>query len=254
MSELRKSLRDRFLCATGRLFFRWRNAMFPIVFVITALVTKPGFYTGNVRMEALIALAGIALVLFGGTIRCVTIGFVDVIRSGKNGRVHATDLARRGMYAHTRNPLYLGNLLIALGFTVIYGSTWVWALVLPFFVVVYLGITAEEERYLTGRFGAEYEEYCRTVNRFIPNLHGFRETLRGHRFDWRQAVRKDYGTMFGLLMGTYLLSLWKLSLWIGMPALRERQTIMAIPPVVFVVAYCVVRFLKKMKRLESLPG
>jgi len=251
MNAIRKTLLNRVLCAIGRLFFRWRNALFPIVFAITAFVIKPGFYTGNRRVEALITLAGIALALLGGTIRCLTVGFADIIRGGKDGHVHATDLVRRGIYAHTRNPLYFGNLLITFGFSIMYGSVWVCAVVLPFFVIVYLGITAEEERYLAGQFGADYEDYRRTVNRFIPNPRGFRETLRQHRFDWRQAVRKDYGTMFGLLMGMYALNMWKLGLHYGMDALRQRAVPIAIPAVILVAAYGVARFLKKTKRLES---
>ena len=253
MNEARKAPLNRVLCAIGKVFFRWRNALFPIVFVITPFMARPGFFTRNGKVEALIALAGAGLALLGGAIRCLTIGLVYIIRGGKNGRVYATDLVRSGMYAHTRNPMYVGNLLITLGFSIMYGSAWVCAVVLPFFVIVYLGITAEEERYLAGQFGADYEDYRRTVNRFIPNPRGFRETLRQHRFDWRQVVRKEYGTIFGLLMGMYAVNMWKLGLHYGMDALRQRAVSIAIPAAILVAAYGVARFLKKTKRLESAP-
>jgi protein-S-isoprenylcysteine O-methyltransferase Ste14 len=249
MSEPQRTLVNRALCVIGKVFFRSRNALFPIVFVLMPFVTKP--YLGSVKIDMILVSVGAAVALLGEAVRCLTIGLVYIIRGGKDGRVYATNLVRTGMYAHSRNPMYVGNLLITAGVSVMYGSVIGCAVLVPFFLIVYLGITAEEEGYLAGRFGAEYEDYRRTVNRFFPSLHGLRETLQQHRFDWRQVLRKEYGTLFGLLMGMYLLALWKRYLRDGGPALREHAMTLAIPAVALVLVYCVVRFLKKTKRLES---
>jgi protein-S-isoprenylcysteine O-methyltransferase Ste14 len=72
-----------------------------------------------------------------------------------------------GPYAYTRNPLYLGSILIAAGFALALLS-WLVALVLVLgFLVVYVPVIASEERFLRATF-PEYAEYSRRVPRLIP--------------------------------------------------------------------------------------
>ncbi|MGB6687560.1 MAG: isoprenylcysteine carboxylmethyltransferase family protein [Terracidiphilus sp.] len=74
-----------------------------------------------------------------------------------------------GPYAHTRNPLYLGSMLIAAGFALALLS-WPVALVLVLgFLIVYVPVIASEERFLRATF-PEYAEYSRRVPRLIPRL------------------------------------------------------------------------------------
>lgn len=76
-------------------------------------------------------------------------------------------LLTEGVYARTRNPRYLEFLLSVLGFVAIanHAGTWVlWALCFPAIHVVVL----LEERELRDRFGAEYDDYCRRVSRYLP--------------------------------------------------------------------------------------
>ena len=53
-----------------------------------------------------------------------------------------------------------------------------------------------EEAFLARKFGADYVAYCGRVNRFVPDLRGLSQTIRGFEFDWKRVVRKDYGTTF----------------------------------------------------------
>ena len=79
------------------------------------------------------------------------------------------ELTTTGPYAYTRNPLYLGSMLIAAGFAMALMS-WTVALVLPFgFAIIYIPVIASEERFLRANF-AEFDEYCRRVPRLIPRL------------------------------------------------------------------------------------
>jgi protein-S-isoprenylcysteine O-methyltransferase Ste14 len=79
------------------------------------------------------------------------------------------ELAVTGPYAHTRNPLYLGSMLIAAGFAVALLS-WPVALVLAVgFAVIYVPVIASEERFLRGAFPG-FDDYCRQVPRLIPRL------------------------------------------------------------------------------------
>jgi protein-S-isoprenylcysteine O-methyltransferase Ste14 len=79
------------------------------------------------------------------------------------------ELTMTGPYAHTRNPLYLGSMLIAAGFAVALLS-WPVALVLAAgFAVIYIPVIASEERFLRAAFPG-FEDYCRRVPRLIPRL------------------------------------------------------------------------------------
>ncbi|HEY1903788.1 MAG TPA: isoprenylcysteine carboxylmethyltransferase family protein [Terracidiphilus sp.] len=79
------------------------------------------------------------------------------------------ELTMTGPYAHTRNPLYLGSMLIAAGFALALLS-WPVALLLAVgFTVIYVPVIASEERFLRLTF-PEFDAYCRRVPRLIPRL------------------------------------------------------------------------------------
>jgi Phospholipid methyltransferase len=101
----------------------------------------------------------LALVLPGLWLRGYAAGYVKKNR----------ELTQTGPYAHTRNPLYLGSILIAAGFAVALLS-WPVALVLAFmFLIIYIPVIASEERFLRATF-ADFEDYCRRVPRLIPRI------------------------------------------------------------------------------------
>jgi protein-S-isoprenylcysteine O-methyltransferase Ste14 len=79
------------------------------------------------------------------------------------------ELTTTGPYAYTRNPLYLGSMLIAAGFALALLS-WLVALVLIFgFLIIYVPVIASEERFLRATF-PEFDEYCRRVPRILPRV------------------------------------------------------------------------------------
>ena len=99
------------------------------------------------------------LVLPGLWLRSYAAGYVK-----KNRELTVT-----GPYAHTRNPLYLGSMLMAAGFAVALMS-WAFALVLVVgFTLIYVPVIASEEKFLRGTF-AEFGEYCKRVPRLIPRI------------------------------------------------------------------------------------
>src|SRR5678815_5444661 len=61
------------------------------------------------------ALAGLLIALSGQVLRAVTIGLEYIIRGGRNRQVYAEKLVTGGMFAHCRNPLYVGNFLVLVG-------------------------------------------------------------------------------------------------------------------------------------------
>ncbi len=101
----------------------------------------------------------LALILPGLWLRAYAAGYVK-----KNRELTVT-----GPYAHTRNPLYLGSMLIAGGFALALMS-WPMALVLACgFALIYVPVIASEEEFLRSTF-ARFDDYCRQVPRLIPRL------------------------------------------------------------------------------------
>jgi protein-S-isoprenylcysteine O-methyltransferase Ste14 len=83
-------------------------------------------------------------------------------------------LACRGPYVLVRNPMYLGRFFIVLGVILLLGEPGLWAVVpytLFYWFYMYNRVRREESK-LIGIFGADYEAYCRNVNRFLPSPRG----------------------------------------------------------------------------------
>ncbi len=99
-----------------------------------------------------------------------------LIRALASGHVRKNEaLATSGPYAYTRNPLYLGSLLIGLGFAVAARSWWVGVLLVVMFFAIYLPVIRDEENYLRQKF-PEFDEYAHRVPRMFPRLTSNRGT------------------------------------------------------------------------------
>src|SRR4051812_42818167 len=79
------------------------------------------------------------------------------------------ELTTTGPYAYTRNPLYLGSIIIALGFGVASENLWVAVAIIVFFLAIYLPVIKSEEAYLRTAFG-NFDEYATKVPRLFPRL------------------------------------------------------------------------------------
>lgn len=79
------------------------------------------------------------------------------------------ELTVTGPYAHTRNPLYLGSLSIALGFAVAARNWWVLAGIAILFFAIYLPVIRSEEELLRSMFDG-FDDYCARVPRLFPRL------------------------------------------------------------------------------------
>lgn len=242
---------QRLLLSSGAIFFKFRNFLFPIFVIILLVFTRPALAMARSDVDTFVIIAGCAIALLGGLFRLFVIGFAYIKRGGKDGRVYADDLVTGGVYAHVRNPMYIGNFLIIVGMGMMYGSMWIYALVIPFFAFVYLSIVVTEEDYLKKRFGQGFEAYCKKVNRFIPNFSGFGKTLSEFSYDWKKAIRKDYGTFFGVLIGCYIIWLRKMQYSYGVTFTGNKTFLLLLPLVIVALLYSWVRVLKKRGSLRS---
>jgi phospholipid methyltransferase len=91
-----------------------------------------------------------------------------LLRSYASGYVRKnSELTMTGPYAHVRNPLYLGSILIAAGFAVALMSVPFAIALAVFFLLIYVPVIASEEAFLREEF-LEFEWYCARVPRLIP--------------------------------------------------------------------------------------
>lgn len=131
----------------------------------------------------------------------------EVLRLWAAGHIEKTRvLATGGPYAHTRNPLYLGSVLMALGLAIAAASPWCLALVLVYLAAFYPAVMREEAAFLRARFPDEYAAWAAEVPLFLPRLTpgGPRAT----RFVWaRVRTNQEWRTALGLLAGVVLLYL-----------------------------------------------
>jgi len=94
-----------------------------------------------------------------------------MIRASASGHVKKNEeLTTSGLYAHTRNPLYLGSIVIAAGFAVAALSWWIVAILIAMFVAIYVPVIRGEEAFLRSTFKDQFDEYCRHVPRLMPRL------------------------------------------------------------------------------------
>lgn len=243
----------RKMISCGNYFFKYRNALFPVVFALLLVLTRPALFLGNAWWDRIVIAAGILIALLGQAFRLFVIGYAYIVRGGRNRKVYADDLVIAGVYAHSRNPMYVGNFLITVGLGIAYGSPWVYIAVIPFFTFVYLSIVLAEEAFLRKKFGAAYDEYRRTVPRFWPRFKGIRQTLHGHAYDWRKVLAKEYGTVFGTLAGILTILIGKLWWIYGYEASRAQLLVLLALYIPLIIFYIVVRWLKKTGRLNAAP-
>lgn len=78
----------------------------------------------------------------------------------------ALQLASSGIYAHTRNPMYLGLGLFVAGLGVALGSVWTLLMLVPGALVLHHGVVLREERYLEKKFGNDYRRFKTAVPRY----------------------------------------------------------------------------------------
>jgi protein-S-isoprenylcysteine O-methyltransferase Ste14 len=104
------------------------------------------------------------------TVSAIVVAPGLLIRALASGHVRKNEvLATSGPYAYTRNPLYLGSLVMGLGFCVAARSWWVGLALLVMFFAIYLPVIRDEEAFLRQKF-PEFEQYARRVPRMLPRI------------------------------------------------------------------------------------
>jgi protein-S-isoprenylcysteine O-methyltransferase Ste14 len=150
----------------------------PLGFVAAAMVfyfaTPTSFSIG----------AGIPIALTGAVFRALAAG---VIR--KDAR-----LATSGVYSWTRNPLYFGSFMLALGFAVMSWNLLAGATLLIPFALIYPRVIRSEEAHLEQLFPEDFKRYRATVPRFFPMFRRFHLSFSMSQY----LANREYNTLLGL--------------------------------------------------------
>jgi protein-S-isoprenylcysteine O-methyltransferase Ste14 len=235
----------------GNFLFKHRDALFPAVLLAIFLLTRPHWPRGDERLDDLLDAVGVLLAAAGQALRVAVVGYAYIIRGGRNKQVYAEGLVTGGLFAHGRNPLYVGNLLILAGLLVVWNSPIGYLFGVPFFLLGYVAIVAAEEAFLRGKFGAAYDAYAAAVPRWMVRPRGLRASLDGMTFNWRRVVLKEYGSAAYWVAGICVLQLadsLRYEPWAARP-LYHSALAAAVPVVAVLWAWA--RHLKHSRRLTE---
>ncbi len=128
-----------------------RRIRVPLGFLFAA------FYFWRARPDWISLAVGGGVAVLGVFVRAMASGHVK-----KN-----EELATTGPYAYCRNPLYLGSIIIAIGFAIAARDIWVAVGIVLLFTAIYVPVIHSEEAFLRARF-AEYDAYAQRVPRLLP--------------------------------------------------------------------------------------
>jgi protein-S-isoprenylcysteine O-methyltransferase Ste14 len=182
--------------AETNFWIRWRVRVgYPVALVYLALA----------RPTLLFLAIGAVIGALGLVIRAWAAGHL---------RKHQA-LATGGPYAFTRNPLYLGSVMLAAGFVVAGKSIWAAIVVAAYLALFYPAVMRREEAELQAHYGEDFRKYAANVPLFWPSLRGrFAAGSKSNEKFSRQLYRRnrEYQAAIGFIIG--LAALWARMRWL----------------------------------------
>ena len=167
----------------------------------------------RIRVPLGFAFAVLYFWLARPTWRSLALGTVLILpglltRALASGHVRKNEaLATSGPYAYTRNPLYLGSLLIGIGFALASRSWWVGVVLVAMFFAIYVPVIRDEEKFLRQRF-PEFEEYARRVPRMLPRVVPARIGEQDGRFSFELYMKhREWNALLGAALLAIALAL-----------------------------------------------
>ena len=230
----------------GNFFFRYRNWLFIILYLLLFLPSPPLFRAEQFGESfwMLPLILGLVVTVSGQMIRGATIGLAYIIRGGRDKKVYAEDLVTTGIFSHCRNPLYVGNILMLFGVGILSNSMIYIVVIMPLFLFIYQAIVLAEENFLRSKFSTAFDDYCARVNRWVPSLAGIGKTFNAMKFNWKRWILKEYNTQFVWMAGIVLIILFRYPQITG-NNVSTRNLWLAILIPALGIYYGTVRYLKK---------
>ena len=180
------------------MLFRNRSWL-PVLFLGVPLLV-PG------HMSATGWIIGALAIIAGEGVRLAGVAAAGTVTRRRSRTVQR--LVTYGVFAWARNPLYVGNFLVWMGFVVISGVLWFLPIAIVIFAIEYSLIVRYEEGVLESIFGAEYLAYKQTVPRWVARPP--RSSATGPH-DWTEAWKSETSTFlqYLVLVLLFVFKQWK---------------------------------------------
>ena len=199
----------------GGWLFRHRTSL-PLPAAIAILTLKLGEAPPSARLVG----TGVALTIVGELIRLWGVHHIGAISRTRSERLGP--LVASGPFALLRNPLYVGNIALWVGFALAARLVWLAPVILVLLALEYHAIVRWEETLLESRLGQAYRDYAARVPRWMPSFYrGVRQArreeeeqrsattagsaVRPEAFSWNATLFSERGTFVAMAAGYLLL-------------------------------------------------
>ncbi len=164
-----------------RIIYKWRVRSGLLFALVTLVFAKPSLFS-------LLAAFGLALIGLAW-------------RTWASGNLKKEkELTTSGPYNYTRNPLYLGNLILGIAILIAAQSWWVLFFFLAYFMIFYPVLVKVEKERMAELFPESYREYSAKVPLFFPSLRA-RFASEKRRFSWDLYTKnKEYRALIGTIL------------------------------------------------------
>jgi protein-S-isoprenylcysteine O-methyltransferase Ste14 len=195
----------------GGWLFRHRTSL-PLPVALAILIIP----AGDGWRSPLVVAAGVLVTVAGECIRLWGVHHIGAISRTRSDRLGP--LIDTGPFALVRNPLYIGNILLWVGFALAARLVWLAPIALVLLAAEYHAIVRWEESLLLDRMGEPYRDYLTRVGRWLPTTFDRRD--RGARrekdfsatsapsavsFSWGETFFSERGTFVAIVLGYVLL-------------------------------------------------
>jgi protein-S-isoprenylcysteine O-methyltransferase Ste14 len=184
------------LTRLGGWLFRHRTVI-PLPIAVALIVTPAS--SSSARVSGL----GLSIVVAGELIRLAAVRHIGTISRTRTDRLGP--LVASGPFRWVRNPLYIGNIALWVGLTLVADLPWLVAPVALLLAFEYHAIVRWEEQLLTARLGNRYQEYMGTVPRWVPKPPHRNLPSAQPPFGWGETLFSERGTLIAIAVGLALL-------------------------------------------------
>ncbi|CEF48987.1 unnamed protein product [uncultured bacterium] len=185
----------------ARRLFQFR-LLFGIVISVLALewLSPTPFFDARYRM-----IHGIALLIIAAGLALRGWGSGVAGHHTRSTQIEAPTLVTAGPFAHVRNPIYAGSILIGVGMATLIGDLRAFLFAGAAFAILYLAIIPAEEDFLQRQFGEEYRRYKQAVPRLLPRLTPWNGRVE-RAFNWKAVIGElEILSLLVLIYGALLL-------------------------------------------------
>lgn len=177
---------------TGNFLFKYRSYT-PIPLALYILY--------NSHPEIQNVLIGFILIAIGESLRMWAVSYAGGITRTTN--VGAPSLCTSGPYGYTRNPLYIGNMIIYSGVVFVAGSLNILSMLIvtwAFFIIQYYLIINLEQNTLIDLFGKEYKNYMNNVPIFFPRLTSWKNKDKYVPMKFSKTIKTEKRTLQNIIL------------------------------------------------------